>query len=168
MELERRRLSEIQKAEKEGKLIQKWRLTAAGYPYIGEIICKPCDPLRKETKENQIEQSHPVVEGLQNEESFSHCGHGSSQDVEMGATVKEKSKDSSIEDDDEGTTTPPLQAAMEERRKNQQRLGELNDDDASSTSSSQDKGEEGGGVEFISASSNNNDSSSSRSHSRQL
>lgn len=160
MELERRRLSAVQKAEKEGRPIQKMRLTAAGCPYIGETICKPCDPLRMETKENQIYESHPV-EGLQNEESleYSHCGHAS-QDVEIGATVKEKSKDSSSIEDE--ATTPPLQAAMEERRQNQQRLGELNDEDVSSTSS-QGEGEEESiekkEVEFVSTSSNNNTSS---------
>ena len=37
------------------------RLNAAGCPFVGEVICRPCDPMRKE------EQS-PTEEGMDNEE----------------------------------------------------------------------------------------------------
>ena len=48
MELERRRLTAIQQAEKDGNWIRKMRLQAAGIPHIGDSICFLCDPIRTE------------------------------------------------------------------------------------------------------------------------
>ena len=61
MERERRRISALQQAEREGDTITKMKLNAAGCPFVGEVICRPCDPMRKE------EQS-PTEEGMNNEE----------------------------------------------------------------------------------------------------
>lgn len=58
MEFERRRITALQQAEREGKIIRKWMLMAAGCPYVGENLCRPCDPLRVESstkKEDNIE-----------------------------------------------------------------------------------------------------------------
>jgi len=55
MELERRRISAIQQADREGKLLTKWRLSAAGCPYVGEVICRSCDPLRWENDSSAAE-----------------------------------------------------------------------------------------------------------------
>lgn len=52
MELERRRISALEIASREGKLIRQWRLSAAGCPYVGEYICRSCDPLRSEKEQN--------------------------------------------------------------------------------------------------------------------
>lgn len=52
MELERKRITALEKAATEGKLIRHWRLSAAGCPYVGEYICRPCDPLQWEKEQN--------------------------------------------------------------------------------------------------------------------
>jgi len=60
MELERRRISALQQAEREGKVVRKWMLTAAGCPYVGEHLRRPFDPLRVESrskKEEQLDES---------------------------------------------------------------------------------------------------------------
>lgn len=62
MELERRRISALQQAEREKKIIRKWRLTAGGCPYVGEYLCRPCDPLRVESKSENIENQNESVE----------------------------------------------------------------------------------------------------------
>lgn len=59
MDLERRRISALEKAAREGKLIKKWRLSAASCPYAGEYICRPCDPLNFENERN-----HSCGEGM--------------------------------------------------------------------------------------------------------
>ncbi|KAL7527917.1 hypothetical protein ACHAXR_002188 [Thalassiosira sp. AJA248-18] len=66
MELERRRISALQQADREGETIKKWRLKAAGCPYGGDVICGPCDPLDKD-RERQNQQSS--TEGMDNEEN---------------------------------------------------------------------------------------------------
>ena len=48
MEIERRRLTAIQQAEKDGNWIRKMRLQAAGIPHLGDSICFLCDPIRAE------------------------------------------------------------------------------------------------------------------------
>jgi len=58
MEFERRRITALQQAEREGEIIRKWMLTAAGCPCVGENLCRPCDPLRVESnikKEENVE-----------------------------------------------------------------------------------------------------------------
>merc|ERR1719296_127712 len=86
--LSRRRVSALQKAEREGDLITKWRLQAAGCPHVGEVICHPCDPLRLEKKEGdqQMQQSQQTPsEGANKERNGVHIvindsGHSSSSD----------------------------------------------------------------------------------------
>jgi len=56
IELERRRKAALQQCEREGTLVTKWRLLAAGCPYVGEVICRPCDPLKSE--ENDGDQQN--------------------------------------------------------------------------------------------------------------
>ncbi len=86
MELERRRISAIEKSSREGKLIRQWRLSAAGCPYVGEYICRPCDPLQWEKEQNcklemrqQIstegridDEENGVLESIRGDE-FEHC-----------------------------------------------------------------------------------------------
>lgn len=52
MELERRRISELEKAVRSGNRMRQWRLSAAGCPYVGEYLCRACDPLRLEKEKN--------------------------------------------------------------------------------------------------------------------
>ena len=47
MEVERRRITAIQQAERDGKIFRKWLLMVAGCPFVGEKVCRPCDPLRE-------------------------------------------------------------------------------------------------------------------------
>ena len=65
MELERRRISALKEADRTGDWVTKWRLSAAGCPYIGENICRPCDPLRGGNKDGNHQQprqpQQPVV-----------------------------------------------------------------------------------------------------------
>mmetsp|Transcript_1859 Transcript_1859/g.3344 ORF Transcript_1859/g.3344 Transcript_1859/m.3344 type:complete len:516 (+) Transcript_1859:185-1732(+) len=49
MELERRRITAVRDAEREGNLVRKWRLQMGGVPFVGEKICWCCDPLRSES-----------------------------------------------------------------------------------------------------------------------
>ena len=60
MQMGRRRIAAIGDAKKEGQRIRTCLLKAAGCPFVGECICKPCDPLRldemKNKKQSQAEQ----------------------------------------------------------------------------------------------------------------
>lgn len=61
MEFERRRITALQQAERDGKTIRKWMLKAAGCPYVGENLCRPCDPLRMESttkKEDNVQNQN--------------------------------------------------------------------------------------------------------------
>jgi hypothetical protein len=70
LELERRRISALQQAEREGKIIRKWMLTAAGCPYVGENLCRPCDPLRVESSTKKEERIQNRDESsVENDES---------------------------------------------------------------------------------------------------
>ena len=53
MELERRRISAVQQAKREGKTIEQWRLRAAGCYPVGDVLCRPCDPLRRENRDSE-------------------------------------------------------------------------------------------------------------------
>ncbi|KAL3811548.1 hypothetical protein ACHAXA_000586 [Cyclostephanos tholiformis] len=69
MELHHRRIAAMRKAEREGKLIRKWRLSAAGCRYVGEIACLPCDPLKLDeiSGSQDIQQSNS--DGMDTEEN---------------------------------------------------------------------------------------------------
>lgn len=51
MELERRRITAVRDAEREGNLMRKWRLQLGGVPFVGERVCWCCDPLRSESSD---------------------------------------------------------------------------------------------------------------------
>ena len=87
MELERRRISAIEKSSREGKLIRQWRLSAAGCPYVGEYICRPCDPIQWEKDQicrlemrqkisiegRMDDEENGVLESTKSDE-VEHCG----------------------------------------------------------------------------------------------
>ncbi len=67
MELERRRITAVRDAEREGNLVRKWRLLVGGVPVMGDRVCWWCDPLRRESdnggkngdgKENVVDVSN--------------------------------------------------------------------------------------------------------------
>jgi len=139
MELSRRRVSALQKAEREGDLITKWRLQAAGCPHVGEVICHPCDPLRLEKKEGdqQMQQSQQTPsEGANKERNGVHIvindsGHSSSSDeaessmdtgnreIKARPIKAETGEVQSESDDANSMGVSPLHAAMEERKRKQ-------------------------------------------------
>eukprot|EP00571_Detonula_confervacea_P002665 CAMPEP_0172324514 /NCGR_PEP_ID=MMETSP1058-20130122/51540_1 /TAXON_ID=83371 /ORGANISM="Detonula confervacea, Strain CCMP 353" /LENGTH=441 /DNA_ID=CAMNT_0013040803 /DNA_START=104 /DNA_END=1429 /DNA_ORIENTATION=- len=144
MELERRRISALQQAEREGKFVKKWRLSAAGCPHVGEVICRPCDPLRLEEKEGNHQMQQSCDEGMNNTENGVHKANGNgydgSSDAEKGGRDDlqksidsiddgesendaipciNEARDDNLESDDQNCIEePPLHAAIE-RRKNQ-------------------------------------------------
>lgn len=92
MEVERRRISEILRAQNEGKLIRKWRLQAGGIPSLGETICRPCDPLRQEERNrvNRIDQQNRRAreEAKSNEENGDHASsHNVSIIISSGSSL---------------------------------------------------------------------------------
>lgn len=138
MELERRRISALQKAEREGKFIKKWRLQAAGCPHVGAFICGPCDPLRKK-EEDQRQQSG--AEGMDNEENGVHMAIGNDISSDNDATgenidaiddgkcesnsapcINEASENNLESDDQNSIEIAPLRAAMERRKEETDRL----------------------------------------------
>lgn len=64
-------MAAMQKAERDGKLMKKWRLSAAGCPYVGEIACMPCDPLNSDEIPGQELQQFDS-DGINNEENGVH------------------------------------------------------------------------------------------------
>lgn len=141
MELERRRISALQEAEREGKLITKWILRAAGCPYVGEAICRPCDPLRRKEKERNQQSRQSVEGGVDNEENGAHTANGNgngngsvnSENQDNGwaprieiltgrgsETDAEPASDSHLDSGDENevelSAPPALHAAMERRK----------------------------------------------------
>ena len=165
METQRRRLSAIQKADSEGKYIQKFLLRAGGCQYIGEVVCRPCDPLRDEEEVKDNDESKKQQNIIENEDTHDdgHCGHdfghGGTSDVEQN-TVQDVNEENIEKDEKEVETPAPLQLAMKERKRNQQRFDEMNNNE---TSSQEEEVVEAGGVtqsnreesniEFVSASS---------------
>ena len=138
METQRRRLSAIQKADSEGKYIQKFLLRAGGCQYIGEVVCRPCDPLRDEEEVKDNDESKKQQNIIENEDTHDdgHCGHdfGHTSDVEKGDlnTVQDVNEENIEKDEKEIETPAPLQLAMEERKRNQQRFDEMNNNETSS------------------------------------
>lgn len=149
MELERRRISAIAIADREGTLIKKWRLSAAGCPYVGEVICKPCDPLRWGENNGDQQMQQPRAGGIDNEENgvqnhmVNGNGNVSSVDAESvgGRTdplyrgvetadgevetnsvpfVNEANENHLGSDDQNGIEISALHAAMERRKIQQQ------------------------------------------------
>lgn len=170
---ERRRISAIECAERDGQVVKKWRLRAAGYPYVGELVCRPCDPLRMEEKGGvqdqkvQMQQSY-ATKGMDNEENGNHDisnGNDSSDaenevergDADVEANAKpcdaneaengnhnlDRTDDQNDEIGNENEPSSPLQAAMERRKVQQQTESPHNDEDKK--------------VEFISSSSGHNE-----------
>jgi len=75
MEFERRRITALQQAEREGKIIRKWMLKAAGCPYVGENLCRPCDPLRMESS-TKNEDNHVENQDVSNADATDIEGGG--------------------------------------------------------------------------------------------
>ena len=167
MEIQRRRLSAIQKADSEGKYIQKFLLRAGGCQYIGEIVCKPCDPLKRDEEERKDDDESKKQQNIiENEGTHDdgHCGHDfghTTSDVEKGDlnTLQDVNEEDIEKDEREIETPAALQLAMEERKRNQQRFDEM---DNNETSSQEEEVEIGGvtqsnrdqesNIEFVSAS----------------
>jgi hypothetical protein len=72
MDLERRRISALQQAQRDRKMIRKWRLAAAGCPYIGETMCRSCDPLRVEPNSNKEGKNINRDDSGEDDESSAH------------------------------------------------------------------------------------------------
>lgn len=142
MELERRRISAIQQAEREGKFVKKWRLSAAGCPHVGEVICRPCDPLQLEEREGDHQMQQPCANG-DGCDVLSDVEKGGSDDLKK--SINEAGDDHSKSDDLHCTEEPALQAAME-LRKNQHQ-GEESDEHNNPPHSNEEKK-----VEFVSIS----------------
>eukprot|EP00804_Cyclotella_cryptica_P022948 CCRYP_014973-RA/>CCRYP_014973-RA protein AED:0.15 eAED:0.15 QI:0/-1/0/1/-1/1/1/0/439 len=71
MQMGRKRIVALNDAKREGKPIRRCLLLAAGCPFVGEYICKPCDPLRcddkksdrpSQTERRDVEQSDEIVD----------------------------------------------------------------------------------------------------------
>ena len=144
MERERMRIAAIQKAEREGKLMKKWSLSAAGCPYVGERVCQTCDPLRWDETGEGREMQRSNSDVMDSEDRGFHIGNGnwnnSSLDIENiksnnslddGVSedeqnvIDEKKMTDPIDDrnrkideqDDNKVTPSALQAAMDARMK---------------------------------------------------
>ena len=80
------RIAAIQKAVSEGKLMKKWRLSAAGCPYVGERVCQTCDPLRWDETCESREMQQSNFDVMDNEDSGFRIGNcnlkNSSLDIE--------------------------------------------------------------------------------------
>ena len=157
MHRERRRISALQKADSERRYITKLMLTAAGCPYVGEHICKPCDPVRRE--EDTIDhqrRSVSVGNEMVDEESEvdatpNNDGSGSAVDAEIEFQEPLTNEDQCLHDssrDHDVTTksTSALHAAMEQRKIQQTMDAEAGD----AENSSQVDGT--GNVEFVATS----------------
>ena len=97
MELERRRISAVLEAKRDGRWIKRWRLSAAGYPHVGEVVCRPCDPLRFEEKNGGQQLQRPCSNRSDddNEADETNVDHDhqkeESLDVEIGDNGVENS-----------------------------------------------------------------------------
>ena len=137
IQLERRRITAIQKAEREGMIIIKWRLAAAGC--VGYNLCRPCDPLRHDELEEAQEIQQSIADGVNNEDGVqSTCGDGncSTNDIDVEKIKRDRvdSLDNGVSEEEQTTVTfdvnrdtveimvvpdqsPPLQAVMDARTK---------------------------------------------------
>ena len=164
METQRRRLSAIQKADSEGKYIQKFLLRAGGCQYIGEVVCRPCDPLRRdeeEVKDNDESKNQQNIIDNEDTHDDGHCGHDfghTTSDVEKGDlnTLQDVNEEDIEKDEREIETPAALQLAMEERKRNQQRFDEMNNNETSSQEEeevvTQSNRDQESNIEFVSAS----------------
>ena len=67
MQMGRKRIQAIGDAKKEGMLVRRFFLKAAGCPLVGEYICRPCDPLRLDEKKKAHTQNAPSEENKSDE-----------------------------------------------------------------------------------------------------
>ena len=136
MEFERRRITAIQQAEREGKIIRKWMLTAAGCPFVGENLCRPCDPLRMESslkKEETVENQDAGATDIEGggvdvgecATTTNQCTHGDdnilnpanqSRPVSIGESFDNEEVVSAPLDSQGDELSTPLQQAMEARK----------------------------------------------------
>ena len=85
IELERRRKIALQQSEREGRFVRKWRLRAAGCPYVGEVICAPCDPLKLEESEgDQHNQQSPANRSTNSRNNWSPPWNENAAQVHTG------------------------------------------------------------------------------------
>ncbi|KAL7551076.1 hypothetical protein ACHAWF_014277 [Thalassiosira exigua] len=120
MSLDYRRLSALQQAEREGRVVRKWLLRAAGCPYVGEVVCRPCDPLRQDEKDKVHQREMLGVEVMENEENVANgndCldsvgGHGHD---EVGSETNGNHSSNGDKNVLE-LSTSTLQSAMEKRK----------------------------------------------------
>jgi len=83
MELERRRITAIQQAERDKDIIRKWRLTVGGVPYLGETLCRTCDPLRAETSVT-TQEGNNIEQGVISEDDASVNDVDEGEGVDVG------------------------------------------------------------------------------------
>ena len=112
IQLERKRINAIQQAEREGMILTKWRLAAAGCPYIGYKFCRPCDPLRHDELEEGREIQQSIADEINNEEENgvqSTCGDGncSTNDIDVEKIKRERvdSLDNGVSEEEQTTVT---------------------------------------------------------------
>lgn len=80
IELERQRKAALQRSEREGKCVVTWRLRAAGCPYVGEVICSPCDPLKPEKNHEDQQNQQSCANGTHSSNNWiSPCNEHSTQ-----------------------------------------------------------------------------------------
>jgi len=126
IELERRRKSALQQFEREGKFVKKWTLLAAGCPYVGEVICRPCDPLQgvenAGDQQNQLSHGNTLANGAENESVGNEVEESvqstSDKEVETDSVphVNEAKDDT---DGQSGIEMSALHTAMERRTEQQ-------------------------------------------------
>mmetsp|Transcript_14231 Transcript_14231/g.25732 ORF Transcript_14231/g.25732 Transcript_14231/m.25732 type:complete len:409 (-) Transcript_14231:123-1349(-) len=129
MDLERRRIAEIHLAEMQGNMVRAWRLKAAGCPHIGEAICRPCDPIRQEETDGdlqmqpqRIERMHNEVNNINNNHTSDGEGNDSPADTKTNGNDTDSSKNEGndihiVESDDQSIEVSPLHDAMERKSK---------------------------------------------------
>ena len=122
MQMGRRRIAAIGDAKREGQQVRACLLKAAGCPFVGEFICKPCDPLRldelsSKKQSNNKKDNHKEARFQQDEQTGtvelgdcppSNCAHNVDQES-LDEIEQEKV---SIEQN----ATNTLSEAMQKRR----------------------------------------------------
>ena len=88
MEMGRNRIIAIGEANKERNLMRKFFLKAAGCSFIGELVCKPCDPLRMDEKKNKAQPANVSDEFVVSDDAYDGKRKSSFEREEQSITVE--------------------------------------------------------------------------------
>lgn len=127
MQMGRQRIAAIGDAKKEGKPIRRFFLKAAGCPFVGEFVCRPCDPLRLDERTNKspLEENQNrsnKVNGNEDDNKVPFESEEKSNTVELGecpaSACGHSAENNKLENDSRGEAheTSALKNAMEHRR----------------------------------------------------